>query len=672
MSSGSSPVYDQYEQIRQAERERAEIVARYDKGREEGAQIDPWEDPTFEVYHVTDRYGFIHDSRLPTQRDAAEIKAKEVESERTKKWLKMMKSWKKYYPGEKMTRRIYKGIPDSLRGEIWARLLDINKVKAEQSGVYRKMKMRARAKSPDIRQIDLDINRTYRNNIMYRQRYSVNQQALFHVLSAYSMYNTEVGYCQGMSEIAALLLMYLNEEDAFWALSQMFCQKRYACHGMFMHGFPKLLRFQEHHDNILRKFLPKLKKYMDKNDIYTSLYTIKWYMQCFLDRIPFTLTLRFYDVFMLEGDKMLCAAAYTILKLHKRRLVKLSMENAVAYLQSGLEKDFGYEEDAVMDQIQVSIEELNKAKMLLPPKPKVNEEATLPFGLEIEPSIEQIIKGRNPNSADEHFKRNPHKGKAGYLRKRGLSNSFTPELGRSHAESSSMQSSQLSFDDQSSYYDTAANSRLSLADYHAKLSMQSSRTSYAGDSDMGEEARYTPVNDDMSPTTANYSHNSHETTVENIAELNGQQSPSVHSDYDNMETENVNFDPQAGDDIDMHPLNDPFPYVDTSPQRETDINHTNHTNHVETSPRYVTEIHVPASKSDGYIRASNKDWVDQNEDEELNSQTIFSRGDAMIDEKNSNNGVYISDYSNGYLSTKSQSWHSEMSTSFSVVKQSQH
>ncbi|CAG2213633.1 USP6NL [Mytilus edulis] len=592
------------------------------QGREEGAQIDPWEDPTFEVYHVTDRYGFIHDSRLPTQRDAAETKAKEVESERTKKWLKMMKSWKKYYPGEKMTRRIYKGIPDSLRGEIWARLLDINKVKAEQSGVYRKMKMRARAKSPDIRQIDLDINRTYRNNIMYRQRYSVNQQALFHVLSAYSMYNTEVGYCQGMSEIAALLLMYLNEEvqviyivisidrlikkkdklkDAFWALSQMFCQKRYACHGMFMHGFPKLLRFQEHHDNILRKFLPKLKKYM----------------------IPFTLTLRFYDVFMLEGDKMLCAAAYTILKLHKRRLVKLSMENAVAYLQSGLEKDFGYEEDAVMDQIQVSIEELNKAKMLLPPKPKVNEEATLPFGLEIEPSIEQIIKGRNPNSADEHFKRNPHKGKAGYLRKRGLSNSFTPELGRSHAESSSMQSSQLSFDDQSSYYDTAANSRLSLADYHAKLSMQSSRTSYAGDSDMGEEARYTPVNDDMSPTTANYSHNSHETTVENIAELNGQQSPSVHSDYDNMETENVNFDPQA------------------------------------------------ASKSDGYIRASNKDWVDQNEDEELNSQTIFSR-DAMIDEKNSNNGVYISDYSNGYLSTKSQSWHSEMSTSFSVVKQSQH
>jgi len=38
------------------------------------------------------------------------------------------------------------------------------------------------------------------------------QQALFHVLAAYSLYNTEIGYCQGMSQIAALLLMYFNEE----------------------------------------------------------------------------------------------------------------------------------------------------------------------------------------------------------------------------------------------------------------------------------------------------------------------------------------------------------------------------------------------------------------------------------------------------------------------------
>ena len=40
-------------------RERAAIVARYDRGHAPGAIIDAWEDPKLEIYHVTDRYGFI-------------------------------------------------------------------------------------------------------------------------------------------------------------------------------------------------------------------------------------------------------------------------------------------------------------------------------------------------------------------------------------------------------------------------------------------------------------------------------------------------------------------------------------------------------------------------------------------------------------------------------------
>uniref|UniRef100_A0A914RTH3 Rab-GAP TBC domain-containing protein n=1 Tax=Parascaris equorum TaxID=6256 RepID=A0A914RTH3_PAREQ len=78
--------------------------------------------------------------------------------------------------------------------------------------------MRARLVSRDIKQIDLDINRTYRDHLAFRRRYDLKQQSLFNVLAAYAMYNTEVGYCQGMSQIAALFLMYMDEEDAFWCL----------------------------------------------------------------------------------------------------------------------------------------------------------------------------------------------------------------------------------------------------------------------------------------------------------------------------------------------------------------------------------------------------------------------------------------------------------------------
>lgn len=44
--------------------------------------------------------------------------------------------------------------------------------------------------SKDVRQIDLDVNRTYRNHIMFRDRYNTKQQMLFKVLVAYSVYNS--------------------------------------------------------------------------------------------------------------------------------------------------------------------------------------------------------------------------------------------------------------------------------------------------------------------------------------------------------------------------------------------------------------------------------------------------------------------------------------------------
>ena len=120
-----------------------------------------------------------------------------------------------------------------------------------QEGKYQEMKELARLHSPDIRQIDLDVNRTYRNHSMFRERYNNRQQDLFHVLAAYSMYNSEVGYCQGMSQIAALLLMYLDEEEeAFWALSQLMVDRKYNMHGFFIPQFPRLMRFQEHHDKV--------------------------------------------------------------------------------------------------------------------------------------------------------------------------------------------------------------------------------------------------------------------------------------------------------------------------------------------------------------------------------------------------------------------------------------
>ncbi|XP_032361133.1 USP6 N-terminal-like protein isoform X2 [Etheostoma spectabile] len=359
------------------DQERAEIVAKYDKGKE--ATVEPWEDTNFHLYKVIDRFGFVHKNELPSY-DSVEERQKHMEVERTTKWLKMLKSWDKYKNSEKLARRVYKGIPLQLRGQVWGLLLDIPKIKEEKKDYYEKLKARARGVSPDIRQIDLDVNRTYRDHIMFMNRYDVKQQALFHVLTAYSMYNTEVGYCQGMSQITALLLIYMNEEDAFWALVKLLSGQKHAMHGFFIPGFPKLIRFQDHHDRILKKMMPKLKQHLDNQEVLTSLYTMKWFFQCFLDRTPFTLTLRIWDIYILEGERVLPTMSYTILKLHKKHLMKLSMEELVEFLQVTLSKDFFFEDDFVVEQLQASMTELRKAKLELPAPGKEDEYPKKPLG----------------------------------------------------------------------------------------------------------------------------------------------------------------------------------------------------------------------------------------------------------------------------------------------------
>lgn len=52
-------VMTEEELLARAIEERKAIVEKYKHGRREGAKIDPWEDATFEVYHVLDRYGFV-------------------------------------------------------------------------------------------------------------------------------------------------------------------------------------------------------------------------------------------------------------------------------------------------------------------------------------------------------------------------------------------------------------------------------------------------------------------------------------------------------------------------------------------------------------------------------------------------------------------------------------
>lgn len=313
----------------------------------------------YNLYQNVDRYGFLHD-------DPPKIDINTNEQSRTKKWLKMIREWNQLSDSilpQKLEKRIRKGIPDSLRGEIWRRLLGIPKLLIEQKGKYHEMLEFGLKHSKDRRQIDLDVNRTYRNHIMFRERYSMKQCMLFRILVAYSIYNSEIGYCQGMSQIAALLLMYMDEEDSFWSLSTLMSNDKHAMHGFFIPGFPKLRRFSAHHDRIVKKLLPKVGKRFKEFGIDSTLYTLKWYFQCFLDKVPFSLALRLWDIYIYYGEVILISMSYTMLRLHKKTILKKNLEELINFLQEDLEHDFGYEDDVVIENLFKYIRELQRLKL---------------------------------------------------------------------------------------------------------------------------------------------------------------------------------------------------------------------------------------------------------------------------------------------------------------------
>ncbi|XP_055603461.1 USP6 N-terminal-like protein isoform X2 [Uranotaenia lowii] len=382
--------------LERANAERESIFKRYDRGRKD-IDIDFWDDPAFKVYTQADRYGFLHpEKEEQATDDLDEIRRKHVEVERCKKWLKMLKSWTSTATKDRLQRRVLKGVPDRMRSVVWSKMLNLEQMIRDNAGVYDKMLKFARQYSPDIRQIDFDVNRQFRNHINYRERYSVKQQSLFRVLAAYSMYNMEVGYCQGMSTVAAVLLMYFDEEDTFWALNALLSTERYAMHALYVEGFPKLMRFLQHHDKILTKCLPKVKKHLDKHGVDSVLYSLKWFFVIFIERIPFGLCLRVWDIYMLYGERVLTAMAYTILKIHKNKLLRMKdMDQITEFLQTTLHKDFGHDDDTVIKNLQLAMIDLKKLNLDKLPAPPATEGPKYPFGQFIEPSLDQKIGHRH-------------------------------------------------------------------------------------------------------------------------------------------------------------------------------------------------------------------------------------------------------------------------------------
>uniref|UniRef100_A0A8I5T773 Rab-GAP TBC domain-containing protein n=1 Tax=Pongo abelii TaxID=9601 RepID=A0A8I5T773_PONAB len=156
------------------------------------------------------------------------------------------------------------------------------------------------------------------------QRFRVKQQELCDILMTYSAYNPEVGYHRDLSRITAILLLYLPEEDAFWPLTQLLAGERHSLQVFYSPNTAWLERLLSHQKQVLHKSFPKIIRHLVKVALCIEGYTLMSLLRCFLDGKSFGLTLRLWDVLILEGAWVLMATAHASFKIHRKHFMKLS------------------------------------------------------------------------------------------------------------------------------------------------------------------------------------------------------------------------------------------------------------------------------------------------------------------------------------------------------------
>lgn len=204
---------------------------------------------------------------------------------------------------------VAKGVPQSRRGEAWQLLVSLSPSPIASNNTqyssdnfpnltadYNVLKSQLTSHQHAIL---IDLGRTFPTHGYFSGALGPGQCGLFNLLKAYSILDTEVGYCQGLPFCVGMLLMHTDEEQAFELLK----------HLMFTEG----LRRQFNPDmsglqvsmyqltRLLAETHPNLYRQLDRLEVDPSLYATPWFLTLFAAHFPLGFVARVFDLIFLEG-----------------------------------------------------------------------------------------------------------------------------------------------------------------------------------------------------------------------------------------------------------------------------------------------------------------------------------------------------------------------------------
>ncbi|XP_034395749.1 TBC1 domain family member 1 isoform X1 [Cyclopterus lumpus] len=234
---------------------------------------------------------------------------------------------------------VAQGVPRQHRGEIW-------KFLSEQYLLRQTVPSRPPANPTPYKEllkqltsqqhaILIDLGRTFPTHPYFQAQLGAGQLSLYNLLKAYSLLDPEVGYCQGLSFIAGVLLLHMGEEDAFNMLKFL----------MYDVGLRKqyrpdmiILQIQMYQlSRLLHDYHRDLYVHLEQQEIGPSLYATPWFLTAFASHFPLGFVARVFDMLFLQGSEVIFKVALSLLGSHKPLILQHeSLESIVDFIKTTL------------------------------------------------------------------------------------------------------------------------------------------------------------------------------------------------------------------------------------------------------------------------------------------------------------------------------------------------
>ncbi|KAK1147521.1 hypothetical protein N8T08_000862 [Aspergillus melleus] len=210
--------------------------------------------------------------------------------------------------------KIRGGVPPPLRGVVWPSLAG-----ARDTTLLAEYQRLCGETSPYEGIIGKDIGRSFPNVEMFRDPHGEGQQMLARVLKCFSLYDTKIGYCQGLGFVVGPLLMHMTDAEAFCVLVRL--MDHYDLRTCYLPDLSGLHLRVYQFQNLLSRLRPGLFAHLESLHV-EPVYVSQWFLSFFAVSCPLPMLLRIYDVIFLEGAcETLMRVALSLMQRNEKKIL---------------------------------------------------------------------------------------------------------------------------------------------------------------------------------------------------------------------------------------------------------------------------------------------------------------------------------------------------------------